>query len=173
MNVNKCAMVRFFLLIVSFFAVSCMSNSKKQMSAAVYDEAALKDFVFATPDTNKDRSLKVMDTVLIDASKDSMVFCQTVAFLEKPFGDPNSAYKNDELYADLLHAKMKSPWTDSIAKVKARERLYLLMQNRQGTVANDFTYSTPAGFKKKMYDVHADFTLLFFYNPECPACKEM
>jgi hypothetical protein len=162
-----------FLILVILFAVGCMSDHKEHGKSVLYDEAALKDFVFTTADPDKDKSVRVMDTMLTDASTDSTVFCKTVAYMEKWLGDPNSIYRNEDLYAALLQAKMKSSWTDSIAKISTRERLYLLMQNRVGSMANDFVYTTPSGAKKKMYELKAEFTLLFFYNPECQACKEM
>lgn len=68
---------------------------------------------------------------------------------------------------------MQSQWCDSLTKAGIRKELYLRMQNRPGTKANDFMYVTAAGIKKRMYDVDAKFTILCFYNPECEACKEM
>jgi hypothetical protein len=32
---------------------------------------------------------------------------------------------------------------------------------------------TTADKKNTLYDIHANNTLLFFYNPECDACKQM
>lgn len=95
------------------------------------------------------------------------------SYLEKYFGDPNSTYRNESLYIHLLQENMRSPWCDSLQKLQYRSTLYLHMQNRPGSVANDFTYITAAGFKKRMYDIHAEYTLLYFYNPQCEACKEM
>jgi hypothetical protein len=73
----------------------------------------------------------------------------------------------------LLDAKMKSQWVDSSNKSKTRARFFLLMQNREGSLANDFVYSTAAGYRNTMYELKAEYTLLYFYNPECQACKNM
>src|SRR5688500_12658618 len=136
-------MKKAFSLILSLFVVACMSNNKKQQYRTVYDEAALKDFVFATVDPDKEKSLRVLDAVLADAAKDSVVFAKAVAFLEKPFGDPNSPYRNEELYINVLQARMKSAWCDSITRAKTRNELYLRMQNQPGGAANEFVYRTP------------------------------
>jgi len=48
----------------------------------------------------------------------------------------------------------------------------LAKQNNSGKAANDFTYVTLDGRKKKLYAIDAKYTLLFFYNPECEACKQ-
>lgn len=166
-------MVKVFQIILSLFAVACMADNKGQEHNAVYDEAALKDLVFATANPDVSKSLRVLDSVLVDAARDSILFCKTVTFLEKPFGDPNSPHRNEDLYIGLLEAKMKSPWCDSVNKAKSLNELHLLMQNRPGSTANDLVYTTAAGFKKRLYDLKADYTMLYFYNPECDACKEM
>jgi len=139
----------------------------------VYDAEKLKNFVAGIRTMDEHMLMGKLDSILTSASQDSAVFCQTVSFLEKPFGDPNSAYRNEELFIELLQEKMSSPWYDSLTKAATRNKLSLLMQNRPGNVANDFTYTTPAGYKRKMHDVKADYLLLYFYNPECPACKTM
>ena len=53
------------------------------------------------------------------------------------------------------------------------KRIKLIQQNNIGNPANDFTYTTPAGYKNKMYEIKANYLLLYFNNPECPACKDM
>jgi hypothetical protein len=68
---------------------------------------------------------------------------------------------------------MYSKWYGAYEKEVAAGKLKLLQQNNVGSPANDFTYTTPARYKKRMYDIKADYLLLYFNNPECPACKEM
>jgi thioredoxin-related protein len=51
--------------------------------------------------------------------------------------------------------------------------LKLSQQNNIGSTANDFTYTTSGDEVKRMYDIKANFLLLYFNNPECEACKEM
>ena len=159
------------LLVILFFNIGCVSKKNKTKNEFTYNEDALKSFV--TDKKNDSLQLTQLDSILNEASRDSIVFRQTIAFFEKPFGDPNSAFRNESLYSKLLQAKIKSSWVDSATASQAREKLFLLMQNKPGSTANDFIYITPAGYRKKMNGLHADFTLLYFYNPECHACKEM
>lgn len=160
------------LIVLLLFLAGCNQLEEKKVTVA-FDEAALKEFVLASAGKDKTIVLREMDSLLTIAVKDSAVFFQTVSYLEKPFGNPNSAYRNEEYYAQVLTAKMKSEWIDSTTKSMTREKLYLLMQNRPGSLANDFTYATASGAKKKLYDIKVDHVLLYFYNPECNACKEM
>jgi thiol-disulfide isomerase/thioredoxin len=44
-------------------------------------------------------------------------------------------------------------------------------QNNPGRQTNDFNFFKPSGQKARLYAIKADYTLVFFYNPECEACK--
>jgi thioredoxin-related protein len=164
-------MQKAIFIIVSFFVLGCMADNKKQ--SAVYDKAALKMFVLNTSMLNEMVVSKQLDSILTAASNDSVVLHQTISFLAEPFSNPNSSYRNQNLYAKLLKAEMNSKWYGGYEKEVAAGKLKLLQQNNVGNAANDFTYTTPAGYKKRMYDINADFLLLYFNNPGCNACKEM
>lgn len=149
-----------------------MSTSKGEVKP-VYDEAALRAFVLSTPAISESSALDSLGRILMNASKDSVVFRQTVSFLSVPFSSPNSSYRNQHLYAKILAAEMNSNWFNTYEKEKAREKLTLSKQNNIGSAANDFPYTTPDGNVKHMYEIKANFLLLYFNNPECEACKEM
>lgn len=160
-------------VILLFFSAACNTKTQRMQEKFSFNESVLKSFIISTPGISEGTALSVLDSILDKSIEDSTVFLQTVSYLETPLGDPNSSYRNEDLYSNLLQAKIKSPWYDDNSKEKIRTQLYLLMQNRVSAAANDFTYITPAGLKKKMYDLHSNFTLMYFYNPECNACKEM
>jgi hypothetical protein len=155
-----------------FYLASCMNTSKEEVKP-VYDEASLRAFVLSTPSMNENSALDSLDIILVNASKDSLLFRKTVSFLSEPFSSPNSSYRNQQLYARILEAEMNSSWFNTYEKKKAREKLTLSKQNNIDSAANDFPYTTPGGNVKRMYEIKANFLLLYFNNPECEACKEM
>ena len=61
--------------------------------------------------------------------------------------------------------------TLSQVKPKEQAKAVLARQNNPGRLANNFSYFTVDGSKKQLYGLQAKYTLLFFYNPECDACK--
>jgi hypothetical protein len=161
--------------------ISCMvsshacidSKDDKKQEKALYNEIALKRFIISTPNVSEKNALIYIDSTLNTTSRDSVAFRRTVIYLERSLSDPNSGYTNENLYIQVLKEKIKSAWYDRIEKAALRARLYLCMQNRKGKAANDFLYMTPKGYRKRMYGLRADLTILFFYNPECEACKNM
>lgn len=145
-----------------------MKNARQKISPDLH---AIRQVVSANSG-HKDQAA-LTDSIIYTVSHDSLAFRETTDYLAKVFGDPNSPYRNESVYMNVLRLEINSRWYDSTAKADVQKKLLLTMQNRPGTQANDFTYITPAGLEKKMYDIQAPFTLLYFYNPECPACIEM
>ena len=43
--------------------------------------------------------------------------------------------------------------------------------NRRGRQVHDFTYRDAAGRDHRLFGIEADYTLLFFSNPGCQACR--
>jgi len=164
------------VIISSLFVCSACNtsgNQQKETVAPALPVESLRNFILSTASLTNIQSVSRLDSILIAAGKDSAFFHQTVDFLEKPLSDPNSLYRNEDLYIEVLKAITQSPWYDSIGKIRPQHQLQLAMQNRIGNRANDFTYVMPYGSHKRLYDVDADHVLLFFYNPECDACKNM
>lgn len=147
--------------------------SKQQQDAAVADAAEIREFALSIASMDAAKALAMTDSLLLKAENDSSVYRQVTNYLEKWFGDPNSHYRNEDIYIHLLQQKMRSKWCDSLQKEQYRSKLFLRMQNRTGSAANDFEYLTPSGMRKRMYAIKANYLLLLFYNPECEACKEM
>jgi thiol-disulfide isomerase/thioredoxin len=160
------------LVVTLVFLASCLSKSRKE-AKHVYDETSLKAFVLGTHSISEKDAAMQLDSILIAASKDSAIFRKTISFLEFPFSNPNSDYRNQSLYAKLLHIQINSNWYRAFEKEIAVGKLKLLQQNNVGSPAIDFNYLTPAGYKKQMYEIKTAYTLLYFYSPECNTCKQM
>ena len=164
--------MKYCIIIPFVYLASCMNTSKEEVKP-IYDETSLRAFVLSTPSINEARALDSLNSILVTASKDSLVFRKTVSFLTEPFSSPNSSYRNQRFYAKILEAEINSDWYIAQEKEIAKGKLILEQQNNIGRLANDFTYTTPAGEVKRMYAIKANFLLLYFNNPECEACKEM
>jgi hypothetical protein len=172
---DKGTMLARILFISCWFAlISCGDASRKDKEKLCLDEVSLRQFVVATSvDPNQVRCAEVLDSILRSHLADSCIFRQTASFLIKEFSDPNSPYRNEAMCVRLFQSELSSNWFSQIEKEKARSYLQLLHQNTVGSAANDFAYLTPGGNRRRLYEVRSRFCLLFFYNPECEACKDM
>lgn len=94
-------------------------------------------------------------------------------FADRVFHDPNSPYRNDEYYIPVLRAQLASPFFTEAEKITPEMVLRLVVQNRLGTKANDFTYALANGRRGTLYGLQAPYVLLFFNNPGCEMCRSI
>ena len=107
------------------------------------------------------------------ASVDSVMFVYFSGLYEKYLYDPNSHMRDESLYIYVLEAVLEAPVLDEVSKIRPAHLLELALKNRVGEPATDFTYTLADGKKGTLYHTKADYLLLFFYNPDCHACKEI
>lgn len=107
------------------------------------------------------------------AAADSTMFAYFAGLYEKYLYDPNSPLRNEALYIYVLQSILDEPVLDDVNKIRPAHLLELALKNRIGEPAIDFTYTLANGQKGTLYGTKADYLLLFFYNPDCHACKEI
>lgn len=83
---------------------------------------------------------------------------------ERYLYDPNSPYRDEDLYGALA-AHIGTPEMLALAKACSL--------NAVGTKAADFVWEDARGRRHHLYEVDGYFTILFFSNPGCNACKEI
>ncbi|GAB6009996.1 DUF5106 domain-containing protein [Dysgonomonas reticulitermitis] len=86
--------------------------------------------------------------------------------------DPNSPMRNEEYYIPVVRYIITDTITDAADRQRAAFELEMLLKNRVGAPATDVTYTLANGKKGRLYGLHKEYTILFFYNPDCHACKE-
>lgn len=121
---------------------------------------------FVAPD---DRA--AIDTLMGRASASKPMTEYFAMLAERVLHDPNSPVRNDELYIPVLEALVASPWLDRWERLAPERDLRMASQNRIGRPANDFRYTTADGATRRMYDIRAEYLLLFINNPGCGLCK--
>ena len=80
---------------------------------------------------------------------------------DKYLYDPNSPMRDEDFYGALM------------AHTGNAELAALCALNAVGTKAADFEFEDARGRRHRLYDIEAPFTILFFSNPGCHACKEI
>ena len=87
--------------------------------------------------------------------------------------DPNSPYRNEDIYRPYLEKLAASSLTDPALVPAYQNDARLCALNTVGTPAADFRFTDSAGRTRNLYDIKAGTTLLFFSNPGCNACREI
>lgn len=107
------------------------------------------------------------------ADTSSSVFEILCGLAEKYLYDPNSPFRNEDLYlpvaAGLAGYEGLSPEERSAYIYTVR----MCSLNPVGQRAADFRFSDAAGNMHTLYGTDAEYTLLFFSNPGCEACRSI
>ncbi|MDR1919226.1 MAG: DUF5106 domain-containing protein [Tannerellaceae bacterium] len=134
-------------------------------------EQAFVDYIDIMPYTSVSVVAASIKDILKKAETEEKMFSYFTTLYEKYLYEPNSPMRNDEFFIPVLEAILASP----VVKDKTRPAylLELAKRNRPGEKARDFTYTLANGKKATLYSIQSDYTLLFFYNPDCQNCQEV
>lgn len=87
--------------------------------------------------------------------------------------DPNSPFRDEDIYGAFAHAMSRSAVVDPVRRDSYAAEADLCALNRRGTVAADFSFTDRRGRVYDLHGIRAEYVVLFFSNPGCNACKEI
>lgn len=82
--------------------------------------------------------------------------------------DPVSEFRNEEFYLPVVESLIRTESAELGAYYQTR--LATCRKNRIGELLPDFTFTDIRGRQHSLYRTEADYTLILFSNPGCPAC---
>lgn len=136
-------------------------------------EQALADFINILPHVPYRKAESALTALMDSASVGSTMFAHFIELSEKYLEDPNSPFRNEEYYIPVLRYIVASAKLDEVNKIRPQYQLEQALKNRPGELAADFTYTLADGRSAKMSSLKADYTVLYFNNPDCPDCKRV
>ncbi|MFR9522974.1 MAG: DUF5106 domain-containing protein [Rikenellaceae bacterium] len=104
---------------------------------------------------------------------DSAAFAIFAELFERYFHEPNSPFLNEELYIPALRFIVEDERIEPINKLRSQFHLEMALKNRVGAEATDFSYLLKDGSRGSLHKIRADYTILFFNNPDCHDCKRV
>lgn len=122
---------------------------------------------------NPDKVTQSLNRMLDIASQDSLSYAAAAKIVKQYIYDPNSPYRNDEWYIDVLNHTLTSDKLSETDKERLRFVLDMLKRNRVGEKATDFTFTQASGKHANLYDLESKYILIYFYNPGCETCREI
>lgn len=103
----------------------------------------------------------------------SNVFETFVEFAEKYFFDPNSPVRSEDCYLPFVERLAESPFVSPDMHGAYAYDASICRLNRPGSTAADFRFTDIKGRTATLHGIRAPYTLLFFSNPGCEACKSI
>lgn len=118
---------------------------------------------------------RLFERVVACEKKDtaSNVFESMTSIVEKYLYDPNSPMRNEDFYGPYVAALSKCDLVEEGMRQAYAFDARMCELNRVGTKAADFRFSDARGRIRSLYDIKADYIILFFSNPGCTACMDI
>lgn len=122
------------------------------------------------PHIDAEKSLVFM----LDKAKETpAMYVHFASLYTKYLYEPNSPFRNEELYIPVVNNLLKSGLLSETDQSVYGFHQEMIMKNRVRTTATDFVYTLANGDKKKMHALQSSYLILFFTNPDCPACAAL
>ena len=172
------------LAVAALLLLSCKPTRPEGPSLSEYGAASqttqnalFEKYVIELLGAEPQRARQMQDSVMALAETDSTEWQRITALEETFLLDPNSPYRNEELYIPVVEHLLASPLASEKQRLYAAWIEPRLKLNRPGQTAADFEFITPKGRRESLFatiDARApQRTILFFSNPGCPNCKEI
>lgn len=124
----------------------------------------------AAPETSK----KAIRILLDKASINSKGLTNIAEIADLYLYEPNSPFKNEDLYALFLNEYRENDLFDTAHRLRYEDQLEEVSKNVRGTLATDFDYVTTDGLRRTLYGTKVSGRiLLVFYDPDCDHCKDI
>lgn len=119
--------------------------------------------------------IRMSERIISVERKDSTsnVFDFLGEMMEKYLYDPNSPVRNEDLYGKFASFMMDCSLMGQDQRERYKYDYQMCSLNKTGSVAADFVFSDSKGRQYSLYGIKAEYTLLFFTNPGCNACRQI
>ena len=140
-------------------------------------EGAMADFIALldrAPLPVAQKAVEVLFHRICDAEKadtSAHHYVLMTQMVSKYLYDPNSPLRNEDYYLPFVRLMAESPLTSDDMRPAYRYEAEACAVCQSGTPAPDFVMKTSSGCEMNLYDTNSFYTLLFFSNPGCTACK--
>ncbi len=157
------------------------SLSERGSKAEATQYARFEQYVQDLDEMSLQEAWLRQEAMLDEAEGDSARWREVTSLQEHFLLDPNSPYRNEELYLPVIARLLSSPMASEQQRERARWIAPRISLNRLGTPAADFPFTLRNGRTTSLYEAIDSrprpavprHTLLFFSNPGCPNCKEI
>jgi len=136
-------------------------------------KALMSKFTVQDPDSLVKTAKLTMDKV--EAAGNKEVFRYFVITLTNMYSnDKRMCF--DKVYVFMsgeYYVSGKAYWTDSTQMVKIRDRYYKMKYNTCGSRAANLLMKDMDGKTKQLYEINAEYTILYFWAYDCGHCKKV
>ena len=117
-------------------------------------------------------SIPIVLKVLNESKKNRKLYYAFFDFLEQEFGSIRSPYRDELLYIAMLKDMLSTSDIEEIRELRYVYELNLITKNQPGEQSIDFNILMDNGDTTTLYAIDAEILIIYFQNPDCPACGD-
>ena len=136
-------------------------------------EQAAVNFMDLTQRIPQEEALSAIRKLAEKASVEPVVLNYFWETLYRYWHDPNSPMKNEDMFILLCQGMEQTPQVGEYLMARAAYFRTMAEKNRTGMKAADFVYTLASGKQGRLHGIKAEYTLVFFYDPDCETCSEI
>lgn len=136
-------------------------------------EQAFVDYLSVIQVIPKGAASSAIRGMMHKATVERSMFRHFAYLYEKYLYDLSSPLRDESLFIYALEAMIEEPVFDEIQKVRPLHLLELAHKNKVGDLATNIDFTLANEKKGSLYQVNADYLVLFFYQPDCHTCMEI
>ena len=136
-------------------------------------EQAAVNYMDLLPRMPQDKALAALSIMVEKASVEPLMMDYVWKTFFRYWYEPNSPLKNEEMFILFCKSVEQTPKVEEYLRERAAYLRSMAEKNRVGMKATDFVYTLASGKQGNLHALKAEYTLLFFYNPDCHTCSEI
>ena len=133
-------------------------------------ERCFVDFTDLLSLTSGDTMEKAVNILMKKSEGKKTLFLFVLKLSEQYLSEPESPVYDEAKFIPFLQFALQSALLSDLEKIRPDFLLENILKNRQGSIANDFVYTQRNGDIGNLHSVNAEYTLLYFNDPECEDC---
>lgn len=130
------------------------------------------DFIDALKYVEPETGRKALHTMMVRMEADSTAYRRFCLLGEKYLNEPNSPMRNEDFYIAVLEQMLQSDRLPGMGEDPSGRPIEAGTQESPGNESGRFTYVTVHGDNSRMSRLKAQYTMLFFYDPDCSNCRK-
>lgn len=158
--------------VVSHYWDNFVFTDKRYLAHRDMVEQLFVDFISILPIANAQNAEKAASTMMGKACEGKVLKDMFKDLANKYLYDPNSPMRNENSYIWMLRVLAEKE-VDATMKSRHSARLQMLLKNRPGDKATDFTVTLANGKRISLSEIKTEYILLFFNNPDCEDCQRI
>ncbi len=133
-------------------------------------EQAFVDYVDLFNYADSQAIIPSVDVIIKKSIPHKTTFNWFTEIFERYLYDVNSPMRNEYFYSLVLGCLNNAEDVDQILKTRYKYQLEQINKNAVGEIASDFKYTTSDNKTNRLHNIKSQYTLIFFYDPDCNDC---